>query len=356
MARDRRERGIALLIVTWIFMILGVLALDFSRYMRDDAMAAVNLAEETRGYYIALAGMNRAIFEATRARAEEGTLSGRTAQAQGQGPHVGLSDDDDDDELTVPPDGQWHEGDFAGGRWRVRMADESGRIALNKAEEPLLTRVVSVLMQGGKPVQGMDQRAATAAATVVDSILDWRDHDTDMVRPHGAENDYYMKLRPPYRAKNGMFDSLEELLLVRGVTPELFYGTDGVPGLKDIFSVYGRTGKINPDTAPLPVLIALLGSDAAADVTSQRDGGVPIADLIRAQLAPLGLDELIETEPPRVVRIEAQADVAEERNRSSVAAVVDLASEGGEGTRVLRWLDRAPWDGPYPGRRPPEGA
>ena len=171
MARHRRERGIALLIVTWIFMILGVLAFDFSRYMRDDAMAAVNLADETRGYYIALAGMNRAIFEAARARAEEGTLSGRTAQAQaqaqGQGPHVGLSDDDDD-ELTVPPDGQWHEGDFGGGRWRVRMADESGRIALNKAEEPLLTRVVSVLMQGGKPVQCMDQRGVTAAATVVD--------------------------------------------------------------------------------------------------------------------------------------------------------------------------------------------
>jgi hypothetical protein len=56
------------------------------------------------------------------------------------------------------------------------------------------------------------------------------------------------------------------------------------------------------------------------------------------------------------VRIEAQADVAEERNRSSVAAIVDLASEGGEGTRVLRWLDRAPWDGPYPGQRPPGGA
>src|SRR5205807_931022 len=62
-----RERGIALLLVIWVFMILGVLALDFAQYMRDDAMAAVNLAEETRGYYLALAGMNRSLFDAQQA-------------------------------------------------------------------------------------------------------------------------------------------------------------------------------------------------------------------------------------------------------------------------------------------------
>src|SRR6476620_10637132 len=61
--RRRGQRGIALVMVTWVFMILGVLAFDFARYMRDDAMAALNLAEETRNYYIAVAGMNRAIYD-----------------------------------------------------------------------------------------------------------------------------------------------------------------------------------------------------------------------------------------------------------------------------------------------------
>ena len=56
-SRHPRERGIALLLVLWVFMVLGVLALDFARYIRDDAMAAVNFADETHGYYIALAGM-----------------------------------------------------------------------------------------------------------------------------------------------------------------------------------------------------------------------------------------------------------------------------------------------------------
>jgi hypothetical protein len=254
------------------------------------------------------------------------------------------------DEPIVPPDGQWHDGDFAGGHWRVRMTDESGRIALNRAEEPILTRVVSTLMQGGNPVAGMDNRTSNDVATVVDSILDWRDRDTDMTRTHGAENAYYMRLPNPYRAKNGPFDSLEELLLVRGVTPELFHGTDGVPGLKDIFSIYSRSPKLNPETAPPAVLQALLGTDKAADLVEQRDAGTPILELVRAELAPLGLDVFLENDAPKVVRIEAQADTAEERNQSHVTAIVELSSDTGEGTRVLRWIDRAPWDGPMPGR------
>src|SRR5438128_1922034 len=86
----RRERGVALLLVLWIFVILGVLAVDFARYIRDDAMAAVNFAEETRAYYIALAGMNRTIFEADRAK--ERTASG------GATPPPAVDDADAEDE------------------------------------------------------------------------------------------------------------------------------------------------------------------------------------------------------------------------------------------------------------------
>src|SRR6185295_13647262 len=63
MRRRRGQRGIALVMVTWVFMILGVLAFDFARYMRDDAEAALNLAEETRNYYVAVGAMNRAIYD-----------------------------------------------------------------------------------------------------------------------------------------------------------------------------------------------------------------------------------------------------------------------------------------------------
>src|SRR5437773_6739679 len=89
-ARRRGERGVALLLVLWVFMILGVLALDFARYMRDDAMAALNFADETRGYYLALAGINRAIYDAERAH-EKGT----PPVQPGSQPDVGEDEDDD---------------------------------------------------------------------------------------------------------------------------------------------------------------------------------------------------------------------------------------------------------------------
>ncbi|MDE0862403.1 MAG: type II secretion system protein GspK [Rubripirellula sp.] len=60
---------------------------------------------------------------------------------------------------------------------------------------------------------------------VADAILDWLDEDED-VRPYGAEAEYYTTLPTPYVPKNGPVLSVEELLLVRGVTPTLLFGAD----------------------------------------------------------------------------------------------------------------------------------
>src|SRR5262249_41429140 len=60
---------------------------------------------------------------------------------------------------------------------------------------------------------------------IANSILDWMDADSDP-RPGGAEDEYYMALTPPYHCKNGPLDSLEELLFVKGVTPQLLFGND----------------------------------------------------------------------------------------------------------------------------------
>ncbi|TWT83933.1 General secretion pathway protein K [Planctomycetes bacterium CA13] len=60
---------------------------------------------------------------------------------------------------------------------------------------------------------------------VADAILDWLDEDEE-VRPYGAESDYYNTLQTPYSPSNGPMQSVEELLLVRGVTPTLLFGAD----------------------------------------------------------------------------------------------------------------------------------
>lgn len=70
---------------------------------------------------------------------------------------------------------------------------------------------------------------------VADAILDWIDED-DEARPFGAESDYYTTLPTAYAAANAPLHSVEELLLVRGVTPTLLFGAD-----------VNRNGVIDPD-------------------------------------------------------------------------------------------------------------
>jgi hypothetical protein len=72
-------------------------------------------------------------------------------------------------------------------------------------------------------------------ADIAASILDWMDPD-DTPRTSGAENDYYGALSPAYKCKNGPLDSLEELLLVKGMTPQLLFGNDR-----------NRNGSLDPD-------------------------------------------------------------------------------------------------------------
>ncbi|EAQ78869.1 type II secretion system protein GspK [Blastopirellula marina] len=60
---------------------------------------------------------------------------------------------------------------------------------------------------------------------IADAILDYIDED-DEPREFGAEVDYYSGLDPPYAPKNGPLETVEELLLVRGVTPQLLFGRD----------------------------------------------------------------------------------------------------------------------------------
>lgn len=357
--RRRGERGIALLLVLWVFMLLGVIALDFSEYMRDDAMSAVNLADGTRGYYVALAGMNRGMLDWVRHRERVGEV------AAGQVP---LEEEEQDEGPLVPPDGAWHEGEFHGARWAVRMTDEQSRIPLNPlcrargdlepAAQALLTHVVRYLVTGGGNARGAGRREAADVDTVVDSMLDWCDAGSER-RAKGAENAYYQKRDPPYLAKNGAFDSPEELLLVRGVTPELYYGSDGVPGLRDVFSFYVRGAehaKLNVRYVQPKVLEVLLGGADVADTLVFDEEGGPQALLhpLKAQLDTIypGLGEQLEDREPNVVVIEARGDITEPRNQSRVAAVAELAGGDTSGglPRIKRWFDRAPWEGVLPGR------
>jgi general secretion pathway protein K len=357
----RRQRGIALLLVLWAFMILGVLALDFGRYMRDDAMAAVNFADETQGYYVAVAAINRALLDASR------VLTGRTPQA---GAATDPSDDGEED--LLPTDGEWHDGTFHDATYQVRATDECGRVAINvlaqrasqgvAEDRERLKRIVTNLLYGSNQTRGKSQREAQDVDAIVDAIIDWV--DPDHLTTNGAERDWYRANRD-YEPKDGFFDSPRELLLVRGVTADLFYGTGGRPGLRDIISVFcrgERADTLNAKTVTAPVLEVLFGFEPqeAADLIEQRKGadGATFLPLLQGALAsrdPTMSQQLV-WEAARIVYVEARADTSRERNQSTVAAVIDLSDEISDGPNPLRWFDRAPWTGSLPGEEGPEQA
>ncbi|MBI5343712.1 MAG: type II secretion system minor pseudopilin GspK [Deltaproteobacteria bacterium] len=92
---------------------------------------------------------------------------------------------------------------------------------------------------------------------VADATIDWLDND-DTTRSGGAESSYYLSLPVPYRAKNDLFDTVEELRLVRGVTKEAF------EKLKPFVTVYS-SGFVNINTAPKEILMALSAGKDASD-------------------------------------------------------------------------------------------
>jgi general secretion pathway protein K len=96
--------------------------------------------------------------------------------------------------------------------------------------------------------------------SIVDAIEDWRDAN-DTTRTNGAESDDYLKLPVPYRARNGNFQDTDELLQVKGITPEMYWGHEDKPPLADVLTARSR-GTVNINTAPAPVLSALGLSDA----------------------------------------------------------------------------------------------
>ncbi|MBS0204725.1 MAG: general secretion pathway protein GspK [Planctomycetes bacterium] len=99
---------------------------------------------------------------------------------------------------------------------RYGLMDESAKLNLNLLLSMKLSddEIHTMLLN----IPGMTVETA-------DAILDWIDTD-DTKRPYGAESETYESMKPPYKAKNGPLESLDELLMVQGVTPALLYGED----------------------------------------------------------------------------------------------------------------------------------
>jgi len=138
---------------------------------------------------------------------------------------------------------------------RYGLIDEERKININKVSHSVLKKLFEIAC-------GITSQEAS---DIADSIIDWRDED-DEPRDNGAEDGYYSGLNPGYPCKNEDFEILEELLLVKGVTQEIF------DKAKDVITVYGE-GLVNINTAEGLVLQVLgMNEELVEKVMSFRNG------------------------------------------------------------------------------------
>lgn len=288
---SQAPRGFALILVLTIIFVLAILAGGFAYSMKVESRLAANAHNESELEWMGRSGVELAKYvldQSARLGARYTSLNQIWAGGPGDGP-----------ETNSPLAGinlrAWPLGD---GVISVEIVDLERKLNLNRiASLPPMQGGGQDLLARALALMGVD---AADAATVVDSILDWRDPD-DVPRLSGAESDYYLSQDPPYYAKNGPLDDLAELLLVQGMTPEIYWGpratahraalvgpprsgrvrgprapavTAGYPvGLVDLFTVLS-SGAVNINTAPLPVLQVALGlsDDLAAQIIRARAG------------------------------------------------------------------------------------
>jgi len=227
------QKGIALLLVLWVLTILMIIVLAFSYMTRTETLATVSFKEGVEKRFLAEAGVERGIME----------LFFRSAF---RGQPVALEGGE-----AWRTDGTIYNDQIGDGKYRVRIIDEGGRLNINRTLDAALTILLKNLLLNLGVEEGQ-------ADTIVDSVLDWKDPD-DLHRLHGAETPYYMSLPAPYKAKDGPFDTLEELILVKGITPEILYGDTEKKGLIDFVTIHSSNGRINLNAAPKEVLMAIPG-------------------------------------------------------------------------------------------------
>jgi general secretion pathway protein K len=232
-ARQKSESGVVLLVVMSGILVLTLMAFALSSAVRVADEELANRKEHLQSYYLARGGIftTAALLTAVPAAPEKAFVQ------PGQ--------------RTVG----WVEGT---GRVDIEIMDENGKIDLNWAPEKLLERLLIAL--------GSDLQSARSVATAIE---EWRTPSSLTRWGSAAASGNLLQFDPSQSAKID-YRSVEELLNVPGVTPELFYGhyvrrDDGQflrkSGLIDCVTVDSRSTQININYAPYPVLLALTQED-----------------------------------------------------------------------------------------------
>ncbi len=234
-ARDPyRENGFAIVIVLWIVMILSALTMTFATRARMDMKMLKFQQDTARADGIARAGLRQAMVLLREDALKDYDIDIRETIV------------DFDDKDRFPYDGGneawaynpdlYDDVEFGGGTFTVTVRDESGKLPVNNGN--MTQEVIAALLTQ----IGVDDE--DDALTLAGAIVDWRDgdeapsegggddrkmgeHDTETLFYNADLRDRDLESEvPEYVPKNKPFSSLEELMLVWGITPSLYFGED----------------------------------------------------------------------------------------------------------------------------------
>ncbi len=253
---SQRETGSVLILTLWALLFLGMLVVAVSSHVAGVIRVAEGIADRTHAVLAARSGAAAAVQMAASFTNNYAAL-----------------DDIWADNPSVFENIQVGGGYFRvvgsphaeGDQLRFGLDDEQGKINLNRADERLLRTVFMLI--GGVSGDRADELAA--------ALLDWRDPD-DEVRPGGAETPYYQSLTPSYEARNAPLETVEELMLIKGMTPEVYRR------LLPYVAVLPPDRRININTASARVLECLGRAINPEKATAARALAEKISAYMRA--------------------------------------------------------------------------
>lgn len=176
-----------------VVVVLASLVLVFAQEMRMEAQASANRAAALQANAVA----RGALAHVANQLGTSQDLKTLDSSMQTQGAYVG------DGMFWIVRPSVTDERQYDYG-----VVDEASKLNINSASYDTLMKLPNMTSE------------------LAASIVDWRDADDTVTNGDGAENEYYLVLDDPYYCKNANFETLEELLLVKGATRELLYGVD----------------------------------------------------------------------------------------------------------------------------------
>ncbi len=270
----------ALLLTLLVTVILAVVVLEFNYLMRVHATLSGNLVNDLKAEASARAGV-----EIAKARLMDDLEADMEEEVESD-----TLDEDWASEIEIETGGMTAKAAVSDETAKLnvnrlvnRPASDTDIESVNQTMEENLKRLFSLLE--------IDQN-------LVDGIIDWLD-ENDQEQPFGAESSQYLGLKPPVLCKNGPIDSVDELLLVKGITRKILYGDSEKPGLAQFITVVGdEEGRININTADEKTLSAVLNSESVASmiVDSRKDSPFKSEEDMTTRFPDLKLAEKFTTQ------------------------------------------------------------